>query len=388
MDLPAVAGSSVDFLVVGAGIAAASVGYWLARHGRVTLLEREGQPGYHATGRSAALFMENYGTPQVRALTLASRSFFEQPPDGFAEHTILSPRGVLLVAAPGQEAMLEEQWLMMGSGNKSLQRLDATQTRAMVPVLRAEKVLSSLYEPGATDMDVHALHQGFLKGVMRQGGRIVCNAEVTALERRGERWYVQAGGQTFAAPVLINAAGAWCDEIARLAGVQRIGLVPKRRSVFVFAPPENFATDAWPTLIGLDHSWFVKPDAGMLLGSPANEDPVVPHDVQAEEIDIAKGAFRIEAMTTLQVRRTVRRFAGLRSFVADGDLVGGFATDSEGFFWLAAQGGYGIQTSAAMGEACAELVCGRPIPAHIAAFGLTAAMLAPARLRERAFVGD
>lgn len=383
MGLPPPAATAVDFLVVGAGIAAASVGYWLARHGRVTLLEREGQPGYHATGRSAALFMENYGTPQVRALTLASRSFFESPPDGFTDHPILSPRGVLLVAQPSQEAMLEEQWQAMGSGTKSLRRLDAARTRALVPVLRPEKLLGSLYEPDAADMDVHGLHQGFLRGLLRQGGQVVCNAEVTAAERGGGRWRVQAGGKDYEAPVLINAAGAWCDEIARLAGAQRIGLVPKRRSVFVFAPPEDVATRAWPVFIGLDHSWFVKPDAGMLLGSPANEDPVAPHDVQAEEIDIANGAHRIEAMTTLKIRRTVRSFAGLRSFVADGDLVGGFDPDVEGFFWLAAQGGYGIQTSAAMGEACAELARGREIPSHIAAFGLDAAMLSPARLRNR-----
>jgi len=375
--------ATADFLIVGAGIAAASVGFWLARHGRVTLLEREEQPGYHATGRSAAIFIENYGSPQVRALTLASRAFFERPPEGFSDQPILTRRGALLVAASTQVAMLEEQWGGMASASRPGQRLDRSQTCAMVPVLRPEKVLGSLYEPDAADMDVHALHQGFLKGVTQLGGQVVCNAEVTALTRSGGRWCVQAGGNSFQAPVVINAAGAWCDEIARLAGAQTIGLVPKRRSAFVFAPPADVDTRGWPMFIGLDHSWFVKPEAGMLLGSPANEDPVTPHDVQPEEIDIATGAFRIEEMTTLQIRRPLRSFAGLRSFVADGDLVGGFDPDLPGFFWLAAQGGYGIQTSAAMGEACAALARGMDMPPHLAAFGLSAAMLAPSRLRHR-----
>jgi D-arginine dehydrogenase len=184
----------------------------------------------------------------------------------------------------------------------------------------------------------------------------------------------------YRAPVLVNAAGAWCDEIAALAGVARIGLVPKRRSAFMFDAPQLPGWSQWPMCIGLDHSWYIKPDAGMMLGSPANEEPMAPQDVQPEEMDIALGVHRIEEMTTLEIRRPGRRWAGLRSFVADGDLVGGFDAGAPGFFWLAAQGGYGIQTSAAMGEACAALVLGQPLPQRIADYGLSAAMLSPARL--------
>jgi D-arginine dehydrogenase len=183
--------------------------------------------------------------------------------------------------------------------------------------------------------------------------------------------------------VVVIAAGAWCDAVAQLAGAAPIGLVAKRRSAFVFAPPADVASAAWPLFAGIDESWYVKPDAGMLLGSPANADPVAPQDVQPEELDIALAVDRIEVMTTLQVRRPTRRWAGLRSFVADGDLVGGFDPAVAGLFWVAAQGGYGIQTSAAMGEACAALVRGLPLPARIAAFGLSEAMLAPARLTPR-----
>jgi D-arginine dehydrogenase len=372
--------TAADYLVIGGGIAAASLGYWLAPHGRTVLLEREEQPGYHATGRSAALFMESYGTPQVRALTCASRAFFEQPPAGFADHPLLSPRGAMMVARQGEEALLAEQWAVLRSVSPHGQLLDAAAACALLPALRADKVLGAVYEPDAADMDVHAILQGFLRGLRRSGGRVVCQAEATVIERQAGVWRVQAGASHYSAPVLINAAGAWCDEVASLAGVPGIGLLPKRRSAFLFDAPAAPGWQRWPMAIGLDHGWYIKPDAGMLLGSPANEDVMPPHDVQPEELDVATGVYRIEEMTTLTIRRPSTPWAGLRSFVPDGNLVGGFDPLAPGFFWVAAQGGYGIQTSAAMGEACAALVRGLPLPPRIAGFGLTADMLSPQRL--------
>jgi D-arginine dehydrogenase len=372
---------TADFLVVGAGIAAASVGYWLARRGRVTLLERESQPGYHSTGRSAALFMESYGTPQVRALTMASRAFLDQPPEGFTEVPILTPRGALMVASADQIALLDSQWQIMRSVTEFARRLDGAAACAMVPVLRPEQIVGAIFEPEASDIDVDALHQGFLKGLRLRGGRVACETEVTRIARIGGVWQVHAGARTYEAPLLINAAGAWCDTIGRMAGARPIGLVPKRRSAFMFAPPPGVEFSRWPMFIDVDESWYVKPDAGQLLGSPANADPTYPQDVQPEELDIAMGIHQIETMTTLKIVRPSRTWAGLRSFVADGDLVGGFDPELPGFFWVAAQGGYGIQTSAAMGEACAALAVSEPIPDFIARFGLTEAMLSPARLR-------
>lgn len=369
-----------DFLIIGGGIAAASVGYWLAPHGRVTLLEREPQPGYHSTGRSAALFMESYGTPQVRALTMASRAFLQSPPEGFAEHPLLGPRGAMMVASHGQEALLAGHWDILRAMTPHAQLLDSAGACARVPVLRPGKVLGAVYEPDAADMDVHAIHQGYLRGLRRAGGRVVCDAEVTTLARVGGLWRAQAGGQVYEAPVVLNAAGAWADVVAALAGLPGIGLEPRRRSAFIFAPPEGVNTSGWPLTAGVAEDWYFKPDAGMLLGSPANADPVAPHDVQPEEMDIALAIHRIEEMTTLSIRRPTRTWAGLRSFVADGDLVGGFDAHAPGFFWVAAQGGYGIQTSAAMGETCAALARGLPVPGRVAAFGLTAAMLSPSRL--------
>ena len=371
-----------DFIIIGGGIAAASVGSWLAPHGRVIVLERESQPGYHSTGRSAALFMESYGTAQVRALTMASRVFFANPPEGFSEHPLISPRGAMMVATHGEDALLAEQWEVFRSVTPHARLLSSAEACALVPVLRPEKVLGAVLEPDAADMDVDAIHQGFLRGLRRAGGQVICKAEVTALAREGDTWQVQAGGQTYAAPVVINAAGAWADVVAALAGVPAIGLEPRRRSAFIFAPPDGINSAAWPLTASIDEGWYFKPDAGMLLGSPANADPVAPQDIQPEELDIAMAIHRIEEMTTLTIRRPTRTWAGLRSFVADGDLVGGFDAAAPGFFWLAAQGGYGIQTSAAMGEACAALARGLPLPARIAGFGLSEAMLSPVRLQK------
>ena len=375
-----------DFLVIGGGIAGASVAFFLAPHGRVILLEREAQPGYHSTGRSAALFDESYGSPQVNALARASRAFFEAPPAGFCDGPLLSPRGALTIAEPGQDAELQACWEQLRSSVARAQLLNAEQACALIPVLRPENVLGAVLNPEPADMDVHALHQGYLRGIARSAGTVVCKAEVTALQYRDGLWHAQAGGSgaqsRYQAPIVINAAGAWADVMGALAAVQPLGLQPKRRSALIFAPPEGVDCRHWPMAFGILENWYFKPDAGQLLGSPANADPVAPQDVQPEELDIAIAIDAIEHISTLQIRRPSRTWAGLRSFVPDHDLVGGFDADAPGFFWLAGQGGYGVMTSPAMGQACAAIVRAQPMPAHLAAFGLTEAMLSPRRLRQ------
>ena len=371
---------SADFIVIGAGIAGASVAYWLAPHGRVIVLERESQPGYHSTGRSAALFMASYGAEQVRALTLASRAFFDSPPADFAENPLLTPRGALMVADAEQLSSLESHWSVLQAMNTGAQRLTVEQACALVPALRPDKLVAALLEPDASDMDVHAIHQGFLRGIKKFNGQIHTKAEVLALEREREQWTVTTPDCIWRAPVVINAAGAWADRIGALAGAQQIGLVPCRRSAFTFKPESAFDFSQWPMTYSASEDWYIKPDAGLMLGSPANADPVEPHDVCPEELDIAMAISRIEEMTTLTIRRPSHTWAGLRSFVDDHALVGGYDTQAKGFFWVAAQGGYGIQTSPAMGEACANLVRGQPIASHIADWGLTAEMLSPSRL--------
>jgi D-arginine dehydrogenase len=365
-----------DAIVIGAGIAGTSVAYFMSPRAQVRVLEREAYPGVHSTGRSAALFSETYGPPQVRALTRASRAFLQQPPRGFVENPILTPRGSLIVGpteqAPAIAALYEAIYPLM----PSVRLQTSHEIRTSVPVLEPQFAGIGLWEPEAADIDVNGLHQGFIRGLKSRGGDLVCNVDIRSIERVRDRWHVDTGSQLFRAPLLINAAGAWVDEVAAQAGVAPIGIEPRRRSAFLFAPPSGIATAHWPFVVAADESFYFKPDAGMLLGSPANADPVRPHDVQPEELDIALAIDRIEAATSLRIDRPTRTWAGLRSFVADGDLVGGFAPDAPGFFWVAALGGYGIQTSAAMGEACANLALGRALPAHVADEGLTPAMLA------------
>lgn len=369
-----------DFLVLGAGIAGASVAWHLAGRGRVVVLERETLPGYHSTGRSAAMFIAGYGPPQVRALTRASRAFLDAPPAGFCDAPILSPRGVLMVAPPGREDALDAHAAMLAETSPAARRLDAHEACALVPALRREAIAGATLEPDAADIDVDVLHQGLLRGISRAGGAVVCGAEVQRLERQGGRWHATTPRGTFRAPVVLNAAGAWADAVGALAGAAPIGLQPRRRSAFTFDPPPGCDVRAWPTFGGIDEDWYAKPDAGRLLGSPANADPVPPQDVQAEELDVATGIARIEAMTTLRIRRPNRVWAGLRSFVADGELVGGWDGRAEGFVWVAGQGGYGIQTCAAMGEACAALAAGDALPARLAQFGVRVEALSPSRL--------
>lgn len=375
---------TADFLIVGAGIAAASVGYWLAPHGKVVLLERESQPGYHSTGRSAALYMASYGSEQVRALTRASLAFLSHPPSGFADYALLKPRGALMVANADQMDALQAHWTMLHALDPNARWLTGPEACAMVPVLRPDQVAAAVLEPDALDMDVDAIHNGFLRGIRHAGGQVVCNAEVTALRHDGQAWNVQVAGpasdQTWRAPVVINAAGAWADQVGQLAAAHRLGLQPCRRSAFIFQAPQGVKADAWPMVISAAEDWYFKPDAGMLLGSPANADPVEPQDIQPEELDIATGIYHITEATTLDIRRPTRTWAGLRSFVADHGLVGGYDGQAHAFFWVAAQGGYGIQTCAAMGEACAALVRRQPIPEHIRAHGVTARALGPQRL--------
>jgi len=371
-----------DVAIVGAGIAGASLGYRLAGERSVLLLERESQPGYHATGRSAAMFMESYGPPAVRALTRASRAFYEQPPGGFGDRPLLEPRGVLYLATQGQEALLQETQRTLAASGCALEPVDAAAALTRVACLRPERVHAALFEHGAQDIDVHELHQGFLRGTRGRGGELRTNAQVVSAERDGELWTLRlADGEAVRARAVVDAAGAWADEVAALFGAAPIGLVPHRRSAFTFKAPDGADVSGWPAVIGVDESYYFKPDAGRLLGSPANADPTAPHDVVPEELDIALGIHRIEAITTLTISRPASIWAGLRSFVRDGEMVIGWDDHCPGFFWLAGQGGYGIQSAAGASELAASLLRGEPLPSELARHGIDPQALAPQRLR-------
>lgn len=367
-----------EVAIVGAGIAGASLGWRLAGERSVVLLEQEPQPGYHSTGRSAAMFMESYGPPMVRALTRASRAFYESPPVGFTDQPLLRARGALYVATHEQAALVDAMQAELEATGSVIERLDAAATLVKAPCLRSEQLRAGLWERDAMDIDVAALHQGFLRGLRARGGELRTNARVTVVRRDGDTWVI---GDDLRARTVVVAAGAWCDEVAALFGARRVGLVPRRRSAFTFRAPEGVDASGWPTVAGIDESWYFKPDAGQLLGSPANADDVQPHDVAPEELDIATGIWRIEQATTLAIRRPTATWAGLRTFSPDGELVIGWDGACPGLFWLAGQGGYGIQSAAGASEFAASLLLERPMPDALAAQGVQAAALSPQRAR-------
>ncbi|MBM3492422.1 MAG: FAD-binding oxidoreductase [Alphaproteobacteria bacterium] len=378
--MPDASATAYDAIIVGAGIAGASAAYFLAPERRVLVLERESQPGYHSTGRSAALFSEAYGNAAIRALTTGGKPFFQNPPAGFVERPVLSPRGAMFVGRADQTALLDRTAAEASRLVPGIRRIDGAAARAIVPVLRAGYLAGAVLEPDAMDIDVHALHQGYLKGMRAAGGELRLDAEVRELARSGGSWRAVTSAGTFAAPILINAAGAWADELGRRAGAAGIGLSPKRRTAILFDPPAGSDSAGWPLVVDVAESFYFKPDAGKLLGSPADETPIAPCDVQPEELDVALAVERIQQAADLPIARITHRWAGLRSFVADKTLVAGFDREVAGLFWLAGQGGYGIQTSPAMGRIAAALVLGRTIPADLARLGVSQAMLSPVRL--------
>ncbi|MEA2753893.1 MAG: D-arginine dehydrogenase [Aliidongia sp.] len=365
-----------DVAIIGAGIAGASLACELAGGASVLLLEAEAFAGYHTTGRSAALFNECYGNAVIRALTAAARDFFITPPAGFAATALLMPRGCLIIARADQQASLEAQF----RAAPQIVPIDAAEARRRVPVLRPDAVAAAGYDAAAMDIDVHALHQGFLRGAKAQGARLVTDARVTAIERRAGRWHLTTEAGTVQARILVNAAGAWAGEIGRMAGATPIGLTPLRRTALLIDPPPGSDSGGWPMVLDADEEFYFKPDAGRLLVSPADETPSPPCDAQPEELDIALAIDRLQRAADLPVRRIFRSWAGLRSFVADRSPVVGWDTGIEGLFWLAGQGGYGIQTAPALARLAASLCRGEAVPADLAARGLSEAVLSPGRL--------
>ncbi|MCO5155609.1 MAG: FAD-binding oxidoreductase [Aquamicrobium sp.] len=367
-----------DVIVIGAGIAGASVAAELAGACRVVLLEREAQPGYHTTGRSAALYSPTYGPAPIRALTRASAGFFDAPPPGFAAAPLLRPRKVLTVASAERVDALAASFREL-SARADVEMLSGEAARAMMPLLRPEHSAAAMMENDGADIDVHALHHGYLRRMKEKGGRLVAPAGVRALARERDGWRVETQGGVWRAPVVVNAAGAWADEVAALAGVAEIGLTPKRRTAMMIDGPGGRVDDGWPMVVDVDEAFYLKPDAGRLLVSPADETPSPPCDAQPEEIDVAICIDRIEHAFEIEVKRVLNKWAGLRSFVADKAPVVGFAPGAGGFFWLAGQGGYGIQSAPAVSRLAAALVLGRPVPDDIAAEGLDLASVSPAR---------
>ena len=370
-----------DFLIIGAGIAGTSCAAWLAHDHSVTVLEMEGQPGYHTTGRSVAVYTEAYGPRTIRALAKSGYDFFVNPPAAFAHVPLSRAQALFFIGREDQRGSIDAALAAAQELSPEMRMISPEQAIAQVPVLRRDYLAYAFSDPTGRALDVAAIHQGYIRRLRAEGGEIVADAEALAFERKADKWAVTTPAGDFAAPVVINAAGAWGDVIAARIGARPVGLQPKRRTVVAFIPPNVALDDNWPVVIDADEEFYFKVDAGTILGSPADETPVPPQDAQPEEIDIALAIDRIERATVMKVERLVRSWAGLRSFVADGVPVVGYDREVEGFFWCVGQGGYGIETSYGMGRSSAGLAARRGLPEDVRALGVTEADLGPARLR-------
>jgi len=345
-----------DIMVIGGGIAGLSVAAELCGDAKVVVLETEPQPGYHATGRSAAILAQNYGNALIRALTAWSLDFFNAPPDWIGG-PLLTPRGLMRIARPDQENRLRAAFNDM-SRETALEWLPGREAEDRVPLLRRGHVSAAFYNPAAADIDVHGMLQGYLRRLHGCSGQFRGGTEVQTLTRHAGLWQAQTRQGAFAAPLAVNAAGAWADRLAGLAGAPPVGLEALRRSAVVFDAPAGCGLASMPMTVDADEDFYIKPEGGRLMASPGDETPVPPSDVRPEELDIAIAIDRVQTAFRVDVRRVHASWAGLRSFVADRAPAVGFDRDLAGFYWLAGQGGYGVQTAPALARLAADdLLC-------------------------------
>ncbi len=350
-----------DILIIGAGIAGVGVAAALADTHRVVILERESQPGYHSTGRSAAIFLPNYGNDVIRGLNHASAPMFEQRDVSLFPDPLLTPRGCLTVAdETGVEAY--EGFVRDGTG---VEAISVDHALSMVPILSRDYVRAAAYQHDAQDIDVNALHQGWLRKASALGVKLFTNAEVLSAKRVAGAWHTETAERTFIAKVVVNASGAWADLTAGLFNAKPLGLTPMRRSIAVLPAPDGYDTRNWPLVDDVNETWYLKPDGGRLFVSPCDETPVDPHDAFVDDMILAEGLYRFEQAVTFPVTRVESSWAGLRTFAPDRTPVAGFDSKADGFFWLAGQGGYGIQTAPALAALAAALIRGRAPEAGI-----------------------
>ncbi|MDE0239959.1 MAG: FAD-binding oxidoreductase [bacterium] len=372
--------AAFDVIIIGAGVVGASLAWRLAPSARVVVVEAEDQPGYHSTGRSAAHYTDVIGGGVVQALSAATRPFLEDPPPGFTDVTLIRRRPVLLLlGTETRNAAFTRHGLSHVIGHQ-LFELDREECLERCPVLKPEMIESGLWEPAAGDIDVHAIHGAYLRAARASGASMLLNAPVSGMERRSGVWHVSVPGRTLEAPIVANCAGAWGDVVGRMAGAAPVGLVPKRRTAFTFRGPDGMDHGAWPLVADDGESFYFKPEAGLILGSLADEQPSEPCDAAPEELDLALAAHRIMEWTTLDIRRMESRWAGLRSFVPDRLPVTGFDPACEGFFWNVGQGGAGIQTSTGLSAYAAAVMLGNSLPPDLVDAGLDSGTLSPSRM--------
>ncbi|TPN43460.1 MULTISPECIES: FAD-binding oxidoreductase [unclassified Mesorhizobium] len=370
--------SSQKIVVIGGGIAGLSLAAAMRDWAEVTVIEREPHLGYHASGRSAALFTETYGNRLVRALTLASRQAIVE--GGFVAHR----RGALHVGWKGDDAAIDRLAGELQALVPSVRRLSAAELHALVPVIAVGATCGGVYEPDAVDVDTGKMLAACASALKASGGTIRTGEEVRAISALGDGVRVETSAGAYAADIVVNAAGAWVDVVAGMAGLPGLGFQPKRRTAFLFDPPAGADIAGWPLVVDLHEQFYFKPDAGRLIGSLADETDSEPCDAYPEDIDVAIAVDRIEQATSMRIGRPSTPWAGLRTFAPDRTPVAGFDPRLPGFFWLGGQGGYGFQVSLTLARLSSALMRGQPVPEDVAALGVTAAALAPDRFLTQA----
>jgi D-arginine dehydrogenase len=346
-----------DILVIGGGIAGLSAAAALSKHARVIVLEAEEQIGFHSSGRSATMLHYALGDRLVRALTLASRPFFEKPPKGFSDAPLGHRMPVLVHAREDEQQALDALEAEI-SLFAQLERLDAKGVHQLCPLLR-EDAVHGIADRNGIRLDPHALLQGYLRELKNRGGALHTAVRVAKIEHERGIWTLTAeGGAAFSAPIVVNAAGSWADAVAKLAGVQPLGLQPLRRTIITFDAPPGTRLEGLPFAKTIGDELYFAPESGRLFASPMDEVPSDPCDAQPDEYEVALAAYRMEERTVVKVERIHSRWAGLRTFTPDKHPAVGFAADAEGFFWLAGQGGFGLQTSPAMAALVESLIAG------------------------------
>ncbi|MES2904944.1 MAG: FAD-binding oxidoreductase [Pseudomonadota bacterium] len=374
---------AVDVLVIGGGIAGMSLAAKISGRVGTVVLERESALGYHSSGRSATFYHFGIGNDAVRGLTAASSHFFESPPAQYAAQQLWQAKAALFISDEARMPQLETLAREMARFTDTIQHLGPDEMLEIVPVLRTGGggIAAGLLDTAGRKLDADALLQANYRALKSTGGSVMFDTEVLGIDRDGQRWLVRTGKEIFSAAVVVNAAGAWADPVAAMAGVKPLGLRPLRRTIIGFEPPDGMDVSAWPFVkTAYDDGFYMLPDAGRLLASPMDVTPSPACDVQPEEFEMALAAWRVEQATTLNVARISARWAGLRTFAADQVPTAGFAPDAPNFFWLAGQGGYGLQTSPAMADAAEALMFDLPWPDHLAAQGLRPEQIRPERL--------
>jgi D-arginine dehydrogenase len=369
-----------DFLIIGSGMAGMSAAYRLSKYGKVTVLEKESLLGYHTTGRSAAFFTENYGNKIIRSITKASRFFLENPPLCFKNNKLMTQYGgSLFIANKNQSKLVDKELEYAKSLSANVFEINKKEVLNMVPILREEYIDRALHEPDSKVMDVDLIHQGFARGLKENNGEIIFNSEVQKIIKNNGLWKLETKSDQFVSPVVINAAGAWCDKIAILADCHPLNLSPKRRTVIIFEHPANINTTKWPVVIDIEDNFYFKSEAGKILASPADETDSAPCDSQPEELDIALTIDRIENATNFKIKKIDHKWAGLRSFFPDRTPVVGEDPIRSGFYWLAGQGGYGIQTAPGISKIIECLITGHNWPSYLNDLSITPETLSPKR---------